>query len=77
MRQADAEMVAIRRDEDLGFVTQASECNRMNDAITIALENVTGAARPCIGLSMEATARLGGLRGDALWKDHGVPSGTI
>ena len=41
--QADAVMVAVRRDEHLGLVAQAAEGDRMNHPVAVALE---GAARP-------------------------------
>src|SRR5690606_36362445 len=44
MRQARAEMIAVRADENLGLVLQAPESCRMDDAIAVALELGTGRA---------------------------------
>ena len=43
VRQADPEMIAIGRDEHLGLVAQATESDRMDDPVAVALEDV---ARP-------------------------------
>jgi hypothetical protein len=77
VRQAHPEMIAVRRNEDLRLVAKAPERNRVDDAIAVSLEDVARSARSGIRLGMEAPARLRGLRGNAAWQDHGVPSGTI
>jgi hypothetical protein len=41
--EADPEMVAVRRDENLGLVAEAAEGDRMDDPVAVALE---GIARP-------------------------------
>ena len=41
--QADPEMVAVGRDEDLGLVAQAPERDRMDDPVAVALEGVARA----------------------------------
>ena len=45
MRQANAVMIAVRRDEHLGLVAQAAERDRMDDAVAVALEDVARASR--------------------------------
>jgi hypothetical protein len=43
-------MIAVRCDEDLGLVTKATEGDRVDDAVAIALEDVPRTARPRPGL---------------------------
>jgi hypothetical protein len=45
VRQAYAKVVAVGRDEYLRLVPQATEGNRVDDPVAIALENISGAAR--------------------------------
>ena len=56
--QADAEMIAVGRDEHLGLVAQAAEGDRMDDPVAVALEDVARAARAVICFVMEPAARL-------------------
>jgi hypothetical protein len=53
-------MVAVGRDEYLRFVAQPPERNRMNDAITVALEYITRAANVAVGLWMKSAAAVAG-----------------
>ena len=55
--QADAEMVAVGRDEHLGLVAQAAEGDRVDDAVAVALEDVARPARAGSSFRMEAAAR--------------------
>jgi len=56
--QADAIMVAVRSDEHLRLVAQAAKRDRMNDAVTVALEVVARASDNAAQLSMAAPATL-------------------
>ncbi len=61
--QADAEVVAVGRDEHLGLAGEAAEGDRMDDPVAVALE---GAARPAAAfvlLGELAPARGGGIGG--------------
>jgi hypothetical protein len=75
--EADAEMVAVRRHENLRLVPQAPESDGMNDPVAVALEDVARTARGRVRLAMETAARRRRLRRDAWRKLHSVPSGTI
>jgi hypothetical protein len=55
--QADAEMVAVGRDEHLGLVAEAAEGDRMDDAIAVALKDVARPTGTGIDFGMEASAR--------------------
>ena len=77
VRQPDAVMVAVGRDEHLGLVAQAAEGDRMDDPVAVALEDVAGAARAAIAFVMPAAARAPGAGGNSRRKAHSVPSGTI
>jgi hypothetical protein len=57
MGQTYAEMVSVGRDEHLGLMAQAAERDRVDDAITVALKDVTRTARPRGRFGMEPTAR--------------------
>ena len=46
MGQPGAEVVAVRRDEDLRLVLQPAEGRGMDDAVAVTLENGCGSARP-------------------------------
>jgi hypothetical protein len=63
--QPDAEMVAIRRDEDLGFMAETAEWDEVYDSVAVALEGVAGAAVAGRLLRVEPAARsrrIGGVR---------------
>ena len=45
VRQPDAEMVAVGRQEHLRLVAQPAEADRMDDAVAVALKRVARAAR--------------------------------
>src|SRR3546814_19372831 len=62
VRQPDAEMVAVGRQENLRLVTQPAETDRMDDPIAIALEGVARAAR-LLSFAMKAAAAGIGVRG--------------
>jgi hypothetical protein len=56
--EADPEMVAVGRDEDLGLVAQAAERDRVDDPVAVALEGVARAAALAAGmLGVEPPAR--------------------
>ncbi len=55
--QADAKMVAIRRNEHLRLVAQAAERGGMNDPVAVPLEGISGTSWPAIIFIMEAAAR--------------------
>lgn len=55
--QANAEMIAIGRDEYLRLVAQSPKRNRVNDAITIALESCARSARFADWFEMTPTER--------------------
>ena len=61
--QADAVVIAVWRNEHLGFVAKPPEGDRMDDAVAIALEDVTRPARRGIDFRMGPAARLRWLRG--------------
>ena len=50
-------MIVIGGDEHLGLVAQAAERDRMNDAVTIALEGVALAAGSMVILPEDPAAR--------------------
>jgi hypothetical protein len=56
MGQADAEMVAIRGNEDLRLVAEAAESDGVDDPVAVALKDVTRAARPLVGLRVKSAA---------------------
>src|SRR3546814_4443987 len=62
VRQPDAKMVAVGRQENLRLVTQPAETDRMDDPIAIALEGVARAAR-LLSFAMKAAAAGIGVRG--------------
>ena len=66
-------MIAVGGDEHLGLVAQSAEGDRVDDPVAVALEDVTGAARPFVGFGMKAPARGSRQRR----RDQLVPSGTI
>src|SRR6185369_13375782 len=51
--QADAEMVPVRCDEDLGLVPEAAERDGMDYAVAVALEDIAGASRSEIRFRMK------------------------
>jgi hypothetical protein len=63
MGQADAVVIAVRRDEDLRLVTKTPEGDGVNNPVAIALENVTRAARRPVGFRMGPAAGCAGVRG--------------
>src|SRR3546814_18443806 len=72
--EADAEMIAVGRDEDLGLVTQAAERNGVDDAVVVALDGIARAERAAAVLGMEA-AKVGGWVGSAGRESIGSVSG--
>jgi len=60
--QPDPEMVAVGGDEHLGFVTQAAESDRMDDAVAVALKDIARSARAFVMLGVKAATRLCRLR---------------
>ena len=56
--QADAEMVAVGRDEDLGLAGEAAEGDRMDDPVAVALERAARPAAALVRLRELAPARL-------------------
>ena len=69
--EADAEMVAVGRDEHLGLVPEATKRDRMDDAVTVALEGVARSAGDSGFLPVQASARAGGI-GRVRRKSHRV-----
>jgi hypothetical protein len=57
-------MIAIGRDEDLRLVAKPSESDGMDQAVAIALKNVTGPARPRIAFRVKTAAGSLGMCGD-------------
>ena len=64
MGQADAIMIAIGRDEHLRLVPEAAKGDRMDDAVTIALESIARAAGGGCGFGVLATTRLPRVAGE-------------
>ena len=58
MGQANAEMIAVGRDEHLRLVAEAAEGDRMDDAVPVALEDIARPARTAIILDEGPAARL-------------------
>jgi hypothetical protein len=58
-------MVAVWGYKDLRFMAQSPECDEMDDAVAVALEDVSRAARTGIGFSMESPRRPIRLSSDA------------
>ena len=77
VREPDAEMIAVGRDEDLRLVPQPTKADRMDDTVAVALEDIARAPWAGVRFRMKAAARARGLRSDAGRKAHSVPSGTI
>ena len=64
--EADPEMVAVGRDEDLGLVPEAAERDGMDDPVAVALEGVAGPPLARVRLARaaaRATARVAGVAG--------------
>ena len=62
MGQARAEMVAFVIDEHLGFVGEAAEGGRVDDAVAVALEIVAGRRRRFWVEAAQGTGGIGGVR---------------
>ena len=70
-------VVPVRRDEHLRLVTQAAECDGVDQSVAVALENVSGAARAAAILAMEPSAGSSRVGGDERRKLHSPASGAI
>src|SRR5690606_35736352 len=57
--QADAEMVAVGRDEHLRLAGEAAEGDRMDDAVAVSLKGAARAPRPLLPLPELAPAAGG------------------
>ena len=75
--QANPEMIAVRGNEHLGLVAQATKSNRVDQAVAIPLENVARAARAGVAFRMKAAARSRGMCGERRRKAHSTGSGAI
>ena len=76
VRQPDAVMIAVGRNEDLGLVAQAAKGNRVDDAVTIALEIVARPPRDIPLFIMQPPPALCRVAGIALQGVHLVSSLT-
>jgi len=74
--QADAEMIAVGGNKDLRFVPQTAEADRVDDAITVALEDVPRAGA-IAKLRTGPAARSLWVRGEGLGQFHSVLSFLI
>src|SRR5436190_23070644 len=70
-------MIAVGRNEDLRLVAKAAERHRMDNAIAVALEDITWAARTPVGFGKGPAARLAWLRGEVLQRLHQLLSFSI
>ena len=77
VRQADAIMIAVGRDEHLGLVAKTAEGDRVDQPVAVALEDVAGAAGAVAVLWVQPAARPRGIGGDKRWKRHSTASGAI
>src|SRR5690606_1205580 len=63
MRQANPEMVAVRRNENLGLSGETPERDRMDDAVAVALERAARTAASFVLVGELASARRGRVGG--------------
>jgi K+/H+ antiporter YhaU regulatory subunit KhtT len=57
VRQPDAIVIAVRRDEDLRLMSEAAERYRMDDPVPVSLERIARPTRAGAVFWMEAAAR--------------------
>jgi hypothetical protein len=57
MGEADPKMIPVRRNEDLSFVPESAESDRMDDTVPVALKCVAGTARAPVVLIEGPPAR--------------------
>ena len=75
--EADAEMIAVRRDEDLGLVAEPAERDGMDDPVAVALEGVAGAPLPALAFTVKPPAAGGRIGGEMAERPHLAPSFSI
>jgi hypothetical protein len=75
--EADAEMVAVGRDEDLGLVAQAAEGDGMDDPVAVALESVARAPLGPRRLAVQPPPRSFRIAGIARERRHLAGSFSI